>query len=307
MAQWVDLKVGFSCNNHCIHCVVSDKYTERDLYFYEIENILENYINQYKTINLTLTGGEITCRDDFFNIIDYISSLKKDGKIKFVDMQTNARLLSNISYFDAITNTIDFFLIAVHGNDGLTHDKITQVDGSFHQTVAAIERIVSKCGPQKIAIQTVINKVNYNKLKNICKYFCEQFSIREFNITFPHPVGICYNTNIVPRYQEVQQYINEAIHYCLENDINPFLEALPYCIFDEIIREYAINFYREREINVVGFAGEKDGYIDYQEVSEKSHGKYASCTQCKFYNICNGIWNEYLDLYPNDNLVSLIS
>ena len=40
MAQRVDLKVGFSCNNNCIHCVISDKFAERDLTLQEIEDIL---------------------------------------------------------------------------------------------------------------------------------------------------------------------------------------------------------------------------------------------------------------------------
>ena len=41
MVQLVDLKVGFSCNNNCIHCVISDKFSERDLTLQEIKIIID--------------------------------------------------------------------------------------------------------------------------------------------------------------------------------------------------------------------------------------------------------------------------
>ena len=55
----------FSCNNNCIHCVISDKFSEKDLTLQEIKKIIDNYIKKYGTIQLTLTGGEITIRKDF--------------------------------------------------------------------------------------------------------------------------------------------------------------------------------------------------------------------------------------------------
>ena len=93
MAQLVDLKVGFTCNNNCIHCVISDKFSERDLTLLEIQDLINGYIEQYGTIQLTLTGGEITIRKDFLDIMRFVQQKKYEGLITFVDMQTNARML----------------------------------------------------------------------------------------------------------------------------------------------------------------------------------------------------------------------
>lgn len=76
MAQLVDLKVGFTCNNNCIHCVISDKFSERDLALSEVQSIINEYIAQYGTIKLTLTGGEITIRHDFMDIMRFVQHKK---------------------------------------------------------------------------------------------------------------------------------------------------------------------------------------------------------------------------------------
>ena len=77
MAQLIDLKVGFSCNNRCIHCVVSDKYSEKNLSLEEIKRLIEYYISQYGSIKLTLTGGEVTIRKDYCQLMQFVE-LKKD-------------------------------------------------------------------------------------------------------------------------------------------------------------------------------------------------------------------------------------
>lgn len=306
MSQWVDLKVGFSCNNHCIHCVVSDKNSDENLSFEKIKVILQEYIDTYGTIQLTLTGGEVTIRRDFLQIMDYISDLKTAGKIEFVDMQTNARMLANNALVESTVGVVDFFLVALHSSQSDIHDAITRSPGSFIQTTHALQNISSKLGVDKIAIQTVINRKNYTGLKNICSFVFEQYGIKEFNITFPHPIGDCYSTEVVPSYQEVQPYVNEALEYCFSQEIFPYIEALPYCIFRKDFRQYAVDFYRRRGIHVVGYAGEQDGKLDYLELAPAGHAKYSFCKNCTFTTQCEGVWSEHVELYPYENLLALM-
>lgn len=306
MSQWVDLKVGFSCNNHCIHCVVSDKNSDENLSFEKVKAILQEYIDIYGTIQLTLTGGEITIRRDFPQIMDYISGLKAAGKVEFVDMQTNARMLANDSLVESTAGVVDFFLVALHSSRAEVHDDITQAPGSFMQTTCAIQNISCKLGLDKIAIQTVINRKNYTGLKNICSFIFEQYGIKEFNITFPHPIGDCYSTEVVPTYQEVQPYVNEALEYCFSKGILPYIEALPYCIFRKNFRQYALEFYQRRSIHVVGYAGEQDGKLDYLELAPTGHAKYSSCNKCSLTTQCEGVWSEHIELYPYEDLLALM-
>lgn len=306
MSQWVDLKVGFTCNNRCIHCVISDKTNDKDLSLEEIKQLLQEYIQEYGTIQLTLTGGEVTIRKDFPQIIAFIAELKQQGKITFVDMQTNARMLSKDEVLAPTIGVVDFFLVALHSFEAETHDSITSSRGSFEQTTTALGKIVNKAGPKAVAIQTVINRKNFKDLKRIYQFVFETYGITEFNITFPHPIGVCNSCEIVPTYAEVQPYVNEALSYCLENGIRPYIEALPYCIFREDLRQYAIDFYKERAIHVVGYAGESDGKIDYQELSASGHAMYPSCDSCPMQDLCEGVWSEHVRLYPNEDMLALM-
>lgn len=307
MAQLVDLKVGFSCNNNCIHCVISDKFSERDLSLQEIKNIIDGYITEYETIQLTLTGGEITIRKDFADIMAYVQQKKNEGKITFVDMQTNARMLYKEELARIAADTVDFFLVALHSSHAEVHDNITRSRGSFSQTTAAIKNLISYAGKEKIAIQTVINKKNYTHLKDIYKFVYETFGIKECNITFPHPIGVCMSSDVVPSYEQVKPYVNEALTYCLENGIFPYIEALPFCTLDDgANRDYLFEFLKKRDIDVVGYCGEKDGNLNYMELFDEGHRKYSSCQQCPYTLQCEGVWKEHLEIYPNEDMYELM-
>lgn len=305
MSQLVDLKVGFSCNNNCIHCVISDKISEKDLELNEIKKIIDEYITSYGSIQLTLTGGEITIRKDFLNIINYVQQKKEEGSITFVDMQTNGRMLSNQSIAEQVVKTVDFFLIALHSFDENIHDSITRAKGSFSQTNKAIENIIKYASKEKIAIQTVINKSNVTHLKNIYKFIYETYGISECNITFPHPIGIC-DGNVVPSYKEGQKYINEALEYCLENSIYPYIEAIPFCVLSQgANRDYLFEFLKKRDIDVVGYCGENDGKLNYLELFDEGHTKYECCKQCIYNAQCEGVWKEHKIIYPNEKMYDL--
>ena len=307
MAQLVDLKVGFSCNNNCIHCVVSDKFSERDLNLQEIKDIINNYISDYETIQLTLTGGEITIRNDFADIMAYVQQKKDEGKITFVDMQTNARMLYKDDLARIAAATVDFFLVALHSSHAEIHDSITRSRGSFSQTTAAISNLIKYAGKDKIAIQTVINKKNYTHLKDIYKFVYETFGIKECNITFPHPIGVCMSTDVVPSYEQVKPFVNEALDYCLSNDIFPYIEALPFCVLNKgRNRKYLFEFLRKRNIDVVGYCGEKDGNLNYSELFDEGHRKYTSCQQCPYTSQCEGVWKEHLKIYQNEDMYKLL-
>ena len=307
MAQLVDLKVGFSCNNNCIHCVVSDKFAERDLNLQEIRDLIDSYIDCYGTIQLTLTGGEITIRKDFADIIAYVQQKKDEGKITFVDMQTNARMLYKDDLARIAAATVDFFLVALHSSRAEIHDSITRSKGSFSQTTAAIGNLIKYAGKEKIAIQTVINKKNYTHLKDIYGFVYETFGIKECNITFPHPIGICMSADVVPSYEQVKPFVNEALAYCLSNDIFPYIEALPFCVLEEgTNRKYLFEFLKKRNIDVVGYCGERDGKLNYSELFDEGHRKYISCQQCPYTVQCEGVWKEHLEIYPNEDMYNLM-
>jgi sulfatase maturation enzyme AslB (radical SAM superfamily) len=239
--------------------------------------------------------------------MQFIKIKKEAGFIEFVDMQTNGRMLSQDKILKETIPIVDFYLIALHSNSPETHDYITSIPGSFSETTLALSKLSKKIDIKKIAIQTVISKANYKNLKKTYKFVHETYGISECNITFPHPLGVAFDTSITPTYSEIKSSVNEALKYCLEVGINPYLEALPFCVFDKTLHEYVLEMYKKEQPDVVGYGGAKDGYIDYNIVLDEGYSKYDSCSKCKFHNICLGVWKEYKQLYPLNDMNSLFT
>ena len=303
--QLIDLKVGPLCNNKCIHCAASNDYT-KDLSTSQIYEIINSYIEQFGIIDLTLTGGEITIRDDYPEIMQFIAHKKSKGEVCNIHLQTNGRMFSKDSCLQTGLDIIDYYLIALHSCLEKEHNLITGNQISYKETITGLKQLVKKVDIKSIAIQTVINKVNIYNLKNTYQYIYTRFGIKEFNLTFPHPMASAFNIKVTPKYSEVINSVNDTLQYCLKNNIFPLIEALPLCVFKDPLRPYVYKIYEERKLDVVGYTNELGGHIDYKIALLCSYKKYKSCNKCCYYSICNGVWKEYIQLYPNDSLVELL-
>lgn len=223
-------------------------------------------------------------------------------------MQTNARMLHKEELAIAACSVVDFFLVALHSYTAETHDSITRSKGSFSQTTSALLNLIRYAGRDKIAIQTVINRRNFTQLTQIYAFVYETFGIKECNITFPHPIGVCMSKDVVPSYEEVKPYVNKALSYCLNNGIYPYIEALPFCTLNNgANRDYLFEFLKKRNIDVVGYCGEKDGKLSYADLFDEGHRKYATCSNCPYNSQCEGVWKEYVEIYPTKDMYDLIS
>lgn len=86
-----------------------------------------------------------------------------------------------------------------------------------------------------------------------------------------------------------------------------YIEALPFCVLNKgRNRKYLFEFLRKRNIDVVGYCGEKDGNLNYSELFDEGHRKYTSCQQCPYTSQCEGVWKEHLKIYPNEDMYKLL-
>lgn len=298
MYQLIDLKVGFSCNNKCLHCCAAGDDKNKNITLHKIRSLIDEFISIHGVIDITLTGGEITMRRDFVDIMGFIRSKKNIGLIREVHLQTNGRKLSDIMKLESTIGVVDYYLIALHGHTEYIHDKVTGVKGSFLETVSAFEKLRQKVAEDRIAVQTVISRYNYKFLKETYQFSHQCLGINEFNITFPHPMGNAFDIEITPTYKEVKPYVNSAMEYFFDNGLKPLPEALPLCIFDECFRAYVSDVESSRYISAVGY-DQNGTLLDYLELSDAAHSKYSACKACSKERVCQGVWNEYIELYPD--------
>lgn len=293
-----DFKLGYACNDDCMHCVVADKkqakkssYTTEEIF--SIIDAIDNSVSE-----ITITGGEPTIRDDFFNIVRYIKS-KKDCSII---LQTNGRRLSDINFTKDVEPFIDEFLISIHSYNSPTHDYITQRLGSWNNVISGILNLINLGKIDKIFTQTVISKINIKDLKKTFDFF-NQIGIKNSLLTFPHCSGNALkNINVIqPKYSEIK----DEIYYILSKYGNTVqTEAIPPCYLkpfkDQMEDEIKMADVFSNNSGVYLSKNKEEKIDDYGSMLLGYRKKHEVCKECKMYDCCSGVWEEYIDQYHDE-------
>ncbi len=287
---YFDLKVGYSCNNDCVHCVIAGKRSISDLTTEKIKLIIRK---RPKQDSIGFTGGEVTIREDFFDIVKYA---KKRGHL--VSLQTNGTRFADWSFAKEASKHIDGILIAIHSACSEIHDKVVQNSGMHAKTIQGFKNIVKLNIPHRS--QTVISKINADYLEETFDYIQSISAGTRMSLTYPHPNGNAYSKSVVPRYSDIRT--------CIQRVLKKYaslltIEAIPICYLypyqDQVVNvdEELIN-----HISIKGFDSSlgPDLIEDYSARLMKEKRKGQRCRNCIFDSRCPGVWKEYVEFYGDN-------
>lgn len=298
MGKSSDIKLGYSCNDACIHCVVANHRDKAKL-LKKVDLNTEEYFKEIilsknkEVTNIIVTGGEPTIRPDFLEIIKFIKNLNLN-----VDLQTNGRKLANKEFFLETCDYIDKYIVALHGPNSQIHEQITQRKNSFQETVNGIKNITNY--NKNICGKIVLSKINYKYLKETINLF-KELNVKLIVIAFPHSSGDKdYLEKIAPRYKQLKPYIEECIEeYKNEKDfLITFENVLPCALDKEYNLKYFADFFdkfNQTEIKMLNYERE-----NWQKILHLIRKKDVKCKLCLYNNWCYGYWNEYVDKYGFD-------
>ncbi|MBN2881594.1 radical SAM protein [Candidatus Woesearchaeota archaeon] len=290
-----DLKVGYSCNNNCVHCVIKDHYLECknknipvDLTYDELKNQIIGLPSQGFDA-VTLTGGEPTFRRDIVDLIKLINSL---GMTVFI--QTNGRAFYYPEFSDKFKDlNVSGFVIAVHGSNSQIHDSITQKNGSFNQTIKGIQNLVSL--NKYVVGKVVISKKNMSDLLDIIKILSD-IGVSRTVLSFPHGLGNAwkYRDVVIPRYSDLKDVLYSVFDYAKLNGVSLSIETFPFCFLRE--QDYMFNqvFSQGEKYYVKNVESSE---FDWNSVRIQIKKKFDFCNSCIMNQACEGPWEEYVDLY----------
>lgn len=163
------------CNSNCIMCPSSDNSRKMG-HMSSLPALLElvKYIPS-DAPHLTITGGEpFMLGKDIFS---FFASLKD----KFEDTEflllTNGRIFAVPEYCHLLKQTLPaktIIGIPVHGPIPEVHDRITRVPGSFNQTVAGIQNLLSL--GFYVEIRIVVSRISAPYLEGIAELILSEMS-----------------------------------------------------------------------------------------------------------------------------------
>ena len=147
----VHFDVTYRCNERCVHCYL-DHDDHGELTTAEIKRVLDELADA-GTFFLTLSGGEVLMRRDFFELLVYARLLLFSVRIK-----TNAVMIREAEARRMVELGVDQVQVSIYSHRPGVHDAITKLPGSLRRSVEAI-RFLTAHG-LKVVIANVLMTSN---------------------------------------------------------------------------------------------------------------------------------------------------
>ena len=127
----VQLDLTYRCNERCVHCYL-DHDDHGEMTTAEIKHLLDEMADAGVFI-LTLSGGEIFLRKDFFELLEHARHLMFCVKLK-----TNAVLIREPEATRLRDLAVESIQVSIYSHRPEVHDAITLIPGSLKRSLNAI-------------------------------------------------------------------------------------------------------------------------------------------------------------------------
>jgi radical SAM protein with 4Fe4S-binding SPASM domain len=148
----VQLDLTYRCNEECVHCYL-DHEDHGEMSTLEIKKLLDQ-LAAAGVFFITLSGGEILLRKDFFEILEYAR-----GLLFCVRLKTNAVLIGERQADRIRELGVQSVQISIYSHRPEVHDSITMVPGSLARSVKAIRSLNAR--GLKVIIADVLMSQNF--------------------------------------------------------------------------------------------------------------------------------------------------
>ncbi len=127
----VQLDLTYRCNERCIHCYL-DHDDHGEMTTAEIKDLLDQMANA-GVFYLTISGGEILMRRDFFEILEHAHL-----RTFCIKLKTNGVLIRRQEADRIKALGVESVQISIYSHRPAVHDAITKMPGSLRQSIEAV-------------------------------------------------------------------------------------------------------------------------------------------------------------------------
>jgi len=300
------LFMGYTCNNCCSFCCnLERKNFVKDESTSEIKNKILNAKKEGSDY-LELIGGEPTIRNDILSLVKFAKKLE----FNTIMFATNGRMFSYKDFAEKIIEAgVNHLVFSIHGHNTEIHDKLTQVPGSFNQLLKGLENL-KKIGFTNIGSNTTIVKQNYKYLEEIGKFIYGQ-GIRNGEFIFVDPMRGGPKENfdeIVPTYSEVSHYIDKLLAFGKEKQI-PHWHIRYYipCFIDSKYHDMISEINEKKNFKTEHLAPDFSNKNVEKSRSIVGRTKIKECEMCKYSDVCEGPWKEYIKRRGSEEIKKAIN
>ena len=150
----VHFDITYRCNERCVHCYL-DHDDHGEMTTADIADVLDQLADA-GVFFLSISGGEVLMRRDFFEIVERARQLRFNVKIK-----TNGVMIHEKEAARFRQLGIEQIQISVYSRRPEVHDAITKLPGSLRRTIRAIRFLKSQ--DLKVTIANVLMAGNFSE------------------------------------------------------------------------------------------------------------------------------------------------
>ena len=179
----LELELTRRCNLRCLHCYAhaQDREFAGELTLAEICRLLDDG-RDLGMRELSLTGGEVLLRPDFFRVID--AGRERGYAVRFV---TNATLVDAPAVEALARQPIKLITVSLDAVDPAVHERIRGVRGSHVAALAGIERMAA--AGFRMSVITAFSALNVGEFDGLLA-FCVQHGI-DWQVQITSAKGRC--------------------------------------------------------------------------------------------------------------------
>ncbi len=228
--QYVEMTMHFKCNLKCEHCMIEDTMDWLQPESMEnFEKLLQHNVRERPWKGLILTGSEVTLRRD----LPDLARMARQHGFEHVRIQTHGMRLANLDYcHELIDAGIDEYFVSVTAADAETHDRITEVPGSFEKTVHGLENL-DQFEQVKTLTNTVITARSYQHLPAMVELFSHLKRLVQMDFWTYWPMSENDDKDLVVSHLDTLPYLLEAIRLAQVYNRAIELKNFPECLLGD--------------------------------------------------------------------------
>ena len=314
----VEINVGKACNNRCVFCIDGLPKAE-DRSYMDIDHMKGEIARFYELGNRSLgfLGGEPTTYPKLPEAIRYASDM---GYTR-IAIATNATKLRLTHYTDRLIDAgLTRVTVSMHGHTSDLEDRLTRVPGNFRKKVVALRYLVKLRDEGKlrdnVSVNIVVNGWNYKYMPQMMRFFY-RLGLDDIRANFVRTEGYALDdASVTPRFTDVVPYIMKAVmlnefHYRKSFTLSGFpLCTLPWeFLANSKLAQKVLGEFRDLDTDC-SVRSESDTPFGIEELGEGRARfnwqdrkradlkiKPDQCLQCRYDNVCEGVWNAYPDFH----------
>ncbi len=281
------MQLTYNCNLNCKHCYNPKNMQNFYISFNNAKKIIDETAN-LGVNTITLSGGECSVNQDFFNIAKYIRN-------RYISL----RILTNGQIFYDDSNLLNHIInlyphevkISLYSMDPKIHDYITGIKNSHLKTIHVINKL--RENNINVTINNILLKINYDKNEDV-KNYAQSIGASYFLSSNRFIKNINNNNSqirLTPK--KLEKLYEQLPHIRIEktyksNDIvcpagNTILNVMPNLNITPCIDfNYILGNFNENSLNQIWNEVLPDFRKKFIKSNLKECFKYDYCSYCKY-------------------------